>query len=131
MHQKRTVNYCSDFVVNLMRKFKTTVRIPSYNSSLNNSTLQSSVSMAFGGKQFEKIPLTSQLALFCKQRKSSDQIYNYNYLETNNSVVRYVDSSVYHTYYSTSTFALSVFSFLYVFLPKFNTILLSTDVFVA
>lgn len=56
MHQKRTVNYCCDFVVNLMRKFQTTARIPSYNSSLNNSTLQSSVSMAFEGKQFEQIP---------------------------------------------------------------------------
>lgn len=58
MHQ-RTVNYFSDFLVNLMRKLKTTVRIPSYNSFLNNSTLQSSVSMAFGGKQFEQIPLPS------------------------------------------------------------------------
>lgn len=55
MHQKRTVNYCSGIVVNLMRKFKTTLRIHSYNSSLNNSTLQSSVSMAFGGKLFEEI----------------------------------------------------------------------------
>lgn len=52
MHQKRTVNYCSDFVVNLMRKFKTTVQNPIYNGSLSNSTLQSSVSMAFGGKPF-------------------------------------------------------------------------------